>query len=551
MNFKSLLTGEKIKKYLVPFVFAIYLVTGLCIYDDYGVSSDESTHRKISSVFLLNSVERAADIVGADSVVKKIQKEKAKEPAYFKQYGRAICGEAFNVPLLFAEVAFCGIKNPATKEVYNVRHLFTFLFYFIGTIFLYFIIKKVSGRRSVALLATLAYILSPRFFGQSFYNPQDTVFLTACIIAMFFYIRFLKEKNIKHAILLGFFAAFATDVRFLGIQFIMLALFFVFLGFLKNRKINTNDIISSVIVLVVYVLFVILMYPTSWTSPVAFFSRLVGAISAFPKETTQLFMGNWVKCFGLSWYYIPVWMLITIPVLYVVLFFHGLYISARQLLSLERLREFSYKYQVMLSALMMFFVPLLGVILKGSVFYNGWRHMFFLYLSFMVIASYSIKYILEKLEEKNRQVLLYSSFGVYFMSLVIWMVINHPYQYVFFNALPCEIESRYEKDYWAVSMRDSLAYILGTDSSEKITVKRSRGSLRQAVYMLPKEMRKRLIIMPDNSPTPDAYNYFIYVGDSNDKRNFAQENNLTEVHSIKAYNSIYSQKFKILSVYKK
>ena len=137
------------------------------------------------------------------------------------------------------------------------------------------------------------------------------------------------------------------------------------------------------------------------------------------------------------------------------------------------------------------------------------------------------------------------------LSLVLWMVINHPYQYVFFNALPCDIESRYEKDYWAVSMRDGLEYILGTDSSEKITVKRSRGSLRQAVYMLPKEMRKRIIIMPDNSPTPDAYNYFIYVGDSNDKRNFAQENNLAEVYNIQVYNSIYTQKFKILSVYKK
>lgn len=551
MNYKALINKENLKKYLVPFIFFIYLIAGLFIYADYGVSTDESTHRKISTAYLVRSIEQIADLVNAETLVMKIRKEKEAEPEFFKKYGHGICGEAFNVPLLLIEVAFCGIKKEATKEVYEIRHLFTFLFYFIGTIFFYFMIKDISGRSSVALLGTLAYVLSPRLFGQSFYNPQDTLFLTACTIAMFFYIRFLKDKTIKHAILLGFFAAFATDIRFLGVQFIMLALFFVFLGFVKNRKVDKREVMLSVLLLFVYIVFVIFMYPQSWSSPLAFFGGLVGTVSAYPKTTIMLFVGNWLKGTELPWYYIPVWMLITIPVLYIVLFFHGLYVSARRLLSLERLREFSWDYQVMLSALMMFFVPLLGVILKGSVFYNGWRHMFFLYLSFIVIASYSIKYLLEKLEEKNREVVFYSSFGVYFMSLVVWMAVNHPYQYVFFNALPGSIESRYEKDYWAVSMRDSLTYILNTDSSEKITVKRSRGSLRQAVYMLPKEMKKRIIIMPDDSPTPDAYNYYINVGDSYNNRTFAQENNLTEVYNIPVYNSIYTQKFKILRVYKK
>lgn len=553
MNSGFLFNNEKLKKYFIPFVFILYLVIGLFIYDDYGVSTDESTHRKISTGYLIRSIEQIANLVNADSIVAKINKEKEKEPDFFQKYvsGSALNGEAFNVPLLIIEAAFCGIKTKATKEVYEVRHLFTFLFYYIGTIFLFFIMKDISCRRSVALIATLSFIISPRFFGESFYNPQDTVFLTSCIIAMFFYLRFIKMKTIKNAILLGFFAAFATGTRFLGIQFLMLALFFVFLGFIKDRKINKSDLMSSLILIMVYTIFVILMYPSAWSSPIAFSSKLVQNVSSFPKSTIQLFMGNWIVCNDLPWYYVPGWMLVTIPVLYIALFFHGLYLSGRRILNLEKLREFSYDYQVMLSVLMMFFVPLFGVIIKGSVMYNGWRHMYFLYLPFIFIASYSIKYLLEKMEEKGKPVVLYSFFGLYFLSLIVWMVINHPYQYVFFNAVPHSIESRYEKDYWAVSMRDGLTFILETDPAEKITIRRSRGSLRQAVYMLPKEMKKRIVIMPDDSPAPDAYNYYINVGDGYGKRNFVQENNLSEVFSINVYNSIYTQKFKILGVYKK
>ena len=73
-------------------------------------------------------------------------------------------------------------------------------------------------------------------------------------------------------------------------------------------------------------------------------------------------------------------------------------------------------------------------------------------------------------------------------------------------------------------------------------------------------MKKRLVIMPDNTQPPDNYDYFIYVGDgygkrnnsdNNKKRDYSEDSNYAEVHSIKVYNSIYTQKFKILSIFRK
>ena len=548
MNFKLLLHNERVKKYGVLFVFILYLFIGLNVFDDYGVGTDNNTHRVISTYNLLTAAEHITGWVHADSAKEKLGKEIIK---FNPRYIGHPCGESFGVPLVMLEALFFGIHKNPSKEIYEFRHLMTFLFCYMGVVFFYFLIKNISGRRSVALLTTLLLMLSPRIFTDFFYNQQDTVFLTACIMGMFFYVRFLKEKTLKNGILLGFFAAYATGIRFLGVQFIMLALFFICLGFIKERKINSTVLKSALGIVLVYIIFTIFHYPVSWGSPGSFFFKLLGTISRFPHESTQLFMGQWIDDQNLPWFYLAVWMLITIPLLYILMFLYGLYCSVRKLFQVKEIRAFSVDYQILLSAIIMFFIPILGIMIKGSPLYNGWRHLYFLYLPFLVIVSYSISAILSRLNNVSKKTVVFSFFGAYLLSVAVWMFINHPYQYVFFNAIPQNIESRYEKDYWGTSMIDGMKYILNVDPSEKIVVKRSRGSAKQSRNMLDKESQKRIEVMPDDSATPDNFNYFLYNGDDYETKDYAKEHNLSEVHSIKVYNSIYTQKYKIMSIYKK
>lgn len=547
MNIKTLFSNEGFKKYLVPFVFIIYLFVGLNSYNDYGVGTDNNTHRILSTYNLLVAAEHVAGLVHADSAKEKLGKEIGK---FNEKYIGHPCGESFGVPLVMLEALFFGIHKNPTKEIYEFRHLMTFLFCYMGVVFFYFLIKNISGRRSVALLTTLILMLSPRIFTDSFYNQQDIIFLTACTMAMFFYVRYLKDKTLKNGILLGFFAAYATGIRFLGVQFIMLALFFICLGFIKERKIDKTVLKSTLGIVLAYIIFTVFHYPVSWGSPVSFFMKLLGTISKFPHEATQLFMGQWIEAQNVPWFYLPVWMLITIPVLYLLLFLYGLYCSAGRLARIKEIKEFSPDYQILLSAIIMFFIPILGIILKGSPLYNGWRHLYFLYLPFLIIISYGINVILSGLNDTRKTVAVSGFLGAYLLSMGIWMFINHPYQYVFFNAIPQNIESQYEKDYWGISMVDGMKYILKEDPSEKIVVKRSRGSAKQTRNMLDKESQKRLEVMPDDSATPDKFDYFLYNGDSYGTRNYAKENNLSEVYSIRVYNSIYTQSYKIMSIYK-
>ncbi|HRX49494.1 MAG TPA: hypothetical protein P5120_18370, partial [Spirochaetota bacterium] len=339
-----------------------------------------------------------------------------------------------------------------------------------------------------------------------------------------------------------------TGIRFLGVQFIMLALFFVFLDFIKDRKINKTVLKSSGAAILAYIVFTIFHYPVSWTSPISFFINLVNTVSQFPHEATQLFMGQWVEAKNVPWFYLPLWMLITIPVLYILLFLHGLCSLSGRLL---RIKEISFDYQVQLSAIIMFFIPILGIMIKGSSLYNGWRHLYFLYLPFLIIISYSLKLLLSRLENRGKALIAYCCLGIYFLLIAIWMTINHPYQYTFFNAIPQNIESNFEKDYWSISMKDGMKYILNTDPSEKIVVKRSRGTAKHSRFMLDKESQKRLYVMPDDSPTPEQFDYFLYNGDSYGTRNYAEESKLTKFHDIKVFNSIYTQKYTIMSIYKK
>ena len=456
MNFNSIFTIDKINKYIVPFIFIIYLLIGLSAYNDYGVGTDNNTHRILSTYNLLTAANHIAVLVNTDSAVQKTKKELDK---FNVKYQGHPCGESFGVPLVMLEGAFFGIKKSPTKEIYEFRHLVTFLFFYIGVFFFYFLIKNISGKRPVAILTTIMLMLSPRIFSDSFHNQQDTVFLSACIMAIFFYVKYLKDKTYKNAILLGFFAAFATGIRFLGIQFIMMALFFVVLGFIKERKINRVVLASSVTAVLVYIVFTIFHYPVSWSSPLLFFTKLVTTVSEFPHEATQLFMGEWIEAQSIPWFYLPVWMFITIPVLYIVIFFHGVYLLVRRFIDLNELKELSIDYQILLSAAIMFFIPILGIMVKGSPLYNGWRHLYFLYLPFMIIISYSLKIILSRLENKKATVFIYGFSGLYLFSIAIWMTINHPYQNSFFNAIPCNIESSYEKDYWGISMLDGMKYI--------------------------------------------------------------------------------------------
>ena len=79
---------------------------------------------------------------------------------------------------------------------------------------------------------------------------------------------------------------------------------------------------------------------------------------------------------------------------------------------------------------------------------------------------------------------------------VYFMITSHPYQNIYFNAFAgsdmAQIKSRFELDYWGLSYREALEYILEKDPSTQIRVRVAEDSGYFTKDILSKEDRQRL-----------------------------------------------------------
>jgi hypothetical protein len=97
-----------------------------------------------------------------------------------------------------------------------------------------------------------------------------------------------------------------------------------------------------------------------------------------------------------------------------------------------------------------------------------------------------------------------------FAWIAVFMVRNHPFQYVYFNYLlphnkPEYIRKNFEMDYWGVSYRQSLEYILNHDNSKRINICAESGTPGfYNSFILPEKERIRI-----NYVSLDKADYFI------------------------------------------
>jgi hypothetical protein len=227
---------------------------------------------------------------------------------------------------------------------------------------------------------------------------------------------------------------------------------------------------------------VIAFWPWLWPDPI---SRLFEAIQAFSRftrsDTPMLFMGEQIRSTNLPWFYLPVWVAITTPILYLGLFSIGaIHILTQYLSSFFnnfkqlRLRLWSSPEQMQdLVFMSVAIFPVLGIIVLNSVAYDGWRHVYFIYPAFLLIATqgWIVTWKLAKQHQPFFSKALIGLLVISFMSTSVWMIRAHPFQNVYFNVLASTPwKDHYELDYWAVSSRQALEYIAKHDDRPLIKV---------------------------------------------------------------------------------
>jgi len=465
----------KSSRNIVFLFFIIYFVVGVYCFDDYGISWDEPFQRD-NAVITANYV--------------------LKDDPFLFSFRNRYYGTFFEMILFTAEIAILGATDNL-RQVYLLRHFLTFLCFFIGVYFFYRLCNDIFHDWKWALVACFFLVVSPRIFSHSFYNSKDIPFLSFFIIAFYFFNHFISDPRVKTALLGSLTSAFAIDVRITGV----LLPFFVMicLPFFYNR--NKKDPKSHLFVIFLLyfsgtLVFSILFWPFLWKEPLKHLYETFTLMSRYPWTGTTLYVGEFLKASEIPWHYSPVWIIITTPPAYI--FFFAVGVISFMTSVFKKAPYFSEMQRILGFVLLWLFLPILAVITLGASLYDAWRQLFFVYPAFIIFSTFglfkTIALIVSKYCRHALVVIIPTLVSI--LPVLYFMVKHHPHQHVYFNFMAGPsmdvVKQRFELDYWGLSYRKALEYILDNDPRPKVKIFPANIPGYFNSLILPRKDRKRL-----------------------------------------------------------
>jgi hypothetical protein len=487
LNNKSILSLIRSEWFIVTICILFLLVLGIFIHDDFGIHWDSESVQTIgqfNTEYIQNRNESFYKFVN-------------------RYYGP-----------LFEILLFNITKGMPEQQIYFTRHLITYLFFLLGLIAFYFLNKRIIKQWKLALLGCAFLVISPRIFGDAFYNSKDISFLVVFIFSILTLHIYLEKRTILHLMIHSVSSAALIALRVPGVAIIVFTLGFIFLDlfFLKKQKWQ-NALGHAFIYFLLTCFFTYLFWPILWHDPINEIQNAFLMMSRFPwRGGVVLYRGSFIDAANLPWHYIPVWMAITIPLGYILLAIVGFFAFAKQMVQSQWSSIYTGNRDFLLLAGWLF-VPVTAVILLRSVLYDGWRQMFFIYPAVIVFSIMGVKALLNLRWRKIPQRVFSAVVGLLLMVSIIepliFMVQNHPLEMVYFNQLvtmrKLHVRQYIEMEYWGLSYRQGLEYVLSANPAKQIRIAVANSPGKQNAMLLSPSDRERLIYVED----PDQADYFL------------------------------------------
>jgi hypothetical protein len=508
-----LVAGQMQNKICAVFLFfLIYLFIGVAIYKDYGISYDELDQRKtgavaaayINKIFKIASVQNIKDHNG-----------KTIEIPNLKDWEDRDYGVLFELVLIVPEFV---LKLKDSKIIFEIRHLLTFLTFWVGVIFFYFLIQEVFKDWKFGLAGCLFLVFSPRIFADSFYNSKDTILLSFVILASFTLIRFLREPSLLNSVVHALTSSAVIGIRIVGVYLVALAILFIVLAIIKSespRRAMAVWLKPFLAYLLGVLGFAYLIWPFLWENPIHNFLLAFHNMSKFRWHGDVLYLGEFIKASELPWHYVPVWILISTPLVYSFLFLVGSGATVCQIARhpLQIYRNEESRNQLLFLSL--FLTPLMAVILLHSILYDAWRQMFFIYPFYLLMALFGVNFCIQLWQRSLRTkyvrpmlVLLFIAGLINLFSTGFFMIKNHPYQNVYFNALAgSDVAKNFELDYWGLTYRKALEFISSYDPSDPLYIHAADFPGEHNQRILDEKDRRRIKFVPLDEATYFISNY--------------------------------------------
>ena len=355
----------------------------------------------------------------------------------------------------------------------------------------------------MGLLAALFFLLTPRLFAEGFYNSKDIVFLAAFAIAMNTGISFILKPSIYAAVIHGIATAFAIDIRIMAIMIPILTFAFFITRIFYGQILWRRGIAFLVLYTATTIICVVLFWPWLWNSPASNFAEALLSFSRWVRsDIMMLYLGDWIRSTDLPWHYVPVWIAITTPPIFLVLGVFGVVKTLHSMLQEKWLlcqSEVGLQNCFFLAVLL---GPILAVIILHSVIYDGWRHLYFIYPAFVLLCMVGWSAIWSCV--KNHVILktiLGLSLICALLNIFMWMYQAHPLQNTYFNFLvKSPWKDQFDLDYWGLANRQALEKILENDSRPKIYIRAgSNTPLYHSLKVLNANDRSRFEVIVDEN----------------------------------------------------
>ncbi len=375
------------------------------------------------------------------------------------------------------ETVSVSISQLFGTPVYKTRHILVALFAAVIILFTALFTAEIAGWMA-AFIAVLLLASSPTFIGNSYFNSKDIPMAMGFIIAFYFFIKLLKQlPRYSTKTILGCIAGIALTIgiRIGGLLLVGYLIVFL-LYFISDNDSLRKQLFSSVksvfsltaIVLLICfsgVLIGCLFYPNFFLHGFSHITEAMNVAKYFPVKIVMLFGGNLIYAHEITWSYLPVCMGITFPVTGIA----GLFIFYVQLY----LRRKIFSWQDFILVYTVLFL-LVYVVATHQLMYNSWRHVLFIYpiiISTSAIAYMRLYSALNKIYFKAALVILFS---VMTIKTFGWMIINHPYEYIYFNEIQGGVKGaygNYDTDYQQLAATESFEWLLNSNDFKNDTAK--------------------------------------------------------------------------------
>ena len=344
---------------------------------------------------------------------------------------------------------------------YESLHLVFFLggsLALVGT----FLLGRVLVNSRVGFFSALILLTLPRFYGETAINPKDIPFATAYVFALWALARLyrrLPRAGLLNWLTFGLAAGVAMGIRVGGLvlwAYLGFALLVRVLDLVRVSAISRLDCLRQTLWMGLSFAFSYLLMLSCWPWAVAKpLERPLEALEImkhFAWPHFLLYRGQDVYAPALPWHYVPTWIVVSTPVLYLLLGAAALVSGSVGFLLSEKRASGAW------ICVLGFLFPIVYVIYEGSVLYDGYRHLLFVLPAFAVLAAMMLERLAEGVSPFLQKAIL-GSLGAYAALLMLKMYQLFPYEYVFFNELQGGLAGaygRYETEYWGTSFKEGV-----------------------------------------------------------------------------------------------